>query len=199
MNLKIIDLIYRKNKFLSKEQCNYFINIFEKHKNFSFNEKSSKYIEGKINFDKKDNYMSLDLSKDRYEHKEINEALLKAWEYIVLAVESYIKHLQLNISFAINGHFINSTSNIRILKYPKGSNITDHLDIGIKRNNRASCTINLNEEYLGGEFTFFSGKHVETFKTGDLMVFPADIIWIHGTKPIISGTRYAINCFLHNQ
>jgi hypothetical protein len=28
------------------------------------------------------------------------------------------------------------------------------------------------------------------------MIFPAEPIWIHGTKPILSGTRYSINCFL---
>jgi hypothetical protein len=86
------------------------------------------------------------------------------------------------------------TSNIRILKYSAGEQIIDHVDVSPV--NRASCTLNLNEEYTGGEFTFFSGKHIETFKTGDAMIFPAEPIWIHGTKPILSGTRYSINCFL---
>jgi predicted 2-oxoglutarate/Fe(II)-dependent dioxygenase YbiX len=68
--------------------------------------------------------------------------------------------------------------------------------LDVDPNIRASCTLNLNEEYEGGELIFFSGKHIETFKTGDAMIFPAEPIWIHGTKPVLSGTRYAINCFL---
>ena len=30
------------------------------------------------------------------------------------------------------------------------------------------------------------------------MLFPAEPIWIHGTEPITKGTRYSINCFLHD-
>ena len=109
-------------------------------------------------------------------------------------VLNYTNFLKIKISKAITDYWINSTANIRILKYSKGEQIIDHLDID--PHIRASCTLNLNEEYTGGEFIFFSNKHVETFKTGDAMIFPAEPIWVHGTKPIINGERYSINCFL---
>ena len=82
----------------------------------------------------------------------------------------------------------------RILKYEKGQSIKDHSDVG--GNIRASCTLNLNEDYEGGEFIFFEGQIKEVFKTGDAMLFPAEPIWIHGTEPITKGIRYSINCFL---
>ena len=197
MNLKITDLIYRKNKFLKKESCNYFINIFEKYPNLIEKEKSLKYIENKKHEIEEDNYKSLDLNFNANNNDEIKTALLKAWEYITPVIKEYVDYLKSNISSAITIDFINSTSNIRILKYSKGHLIKDHLDVGAYI--RASCTINLNEDYTGGELTFFSGKHVETFKTGDIMIFPAEPIWIHGTNPIEKGTRYAINCFLHSE
>lgn len=109
-------------------------------------------------------------------------------------VLNYVNFLKIKISKAITDSWINTTSHIRILKYCKGEQILDHLDLGLL--NRASCTLNLNEEYTGGEFSFFSGKNLKTFKTGDAMIFPAEPIWVHGTKPIQSGIRYAINCFL---
>ena len=87
-----------------------------------------------------------------------------------------------------------NSHNIRILKYEKGSSIKDHTDVA--NTIRASCTLNLNEDYEGGEFRFFDGQIKETFKTGDAMIFPAEPIWIHGTEPITKGVRYAINCFL---
>lgn len=195
MNLKIKELIYRKNSFLTQEQCNYFIYLFEKYSNLTYQEQSLKYIEGKKNNFELDNFKALNITE--FSHiNEIKEALIKAWEYIGIVINEYIEHLKLNVSTAIDGAWINTSDNIRILKYSTGHSIKDHLDVNIW--NRASCTINLNESYVGGEFSFFSGKHIETFKTGDAMIFPAEPIWIHGTKPVVSGTRYAINCFLHH-
>ena len=90
---------------------------------------------------------------------------------------------------------ISDSYNIRILKYEKGQSIKDHIDVA--GSIRASCTLNLNEDYEGGEFRFFNGQEKISFKTGDALIFPAEPIWIHGTEPITKGVRYSINCFLH--
>ena len=74
MNLKITDLIYRKNNFIKKEVCNYFINIFEKHINLSEKERSLKYIENKKHEIEEDNYKSLDLNFNA-NNEEIKTAL----------------------------------------------------------------------------------------------------------------------------
>jgi hypothetical protein len=196
MNLKIKDLIYRQNNFVPKNKCEYFIKVFEKHKDKCDFEHSIKFNEEHNNKKIIDNYECLNLSKF-YEIDEIKEAANLAAFYISIILLNYINYLKINISKFITDKFINNTSNIRILKYSKGSQIIDHLDV--EPTIRASCTLNLNEEYTGGEFTFFSGKHIETFKTGDAMIFPAEPIWIHGTKPVLSGERYAINCFLNSK
>ena len=196
MNLKITDLIYRQNRLVPKDKCKYFIDVFEKYTNYTINEQSLKHIEGKNSSIEKDNYKVLNLS-NLYNIKEIKEAADFAAFYINIMVLNYINYLKIKVSKVITDRCINKTSNIRILKYSKGEQITDHLDVDPYI--RASCTLNLNEEYIGGEFTFFSGKHFETFKTGDAMIFPAEQIWIHGTKTIESGTRYSINCFLHGE
>ena len=193
MNLKITDLIHRQNRLIPEDKCKYFIDIFEKYVDYTFEENSIKFIEGNNPFRKKDNYKVLNLSKN-YENKEIKKAADLAIFYISIMVLNYINFLKIKISKAITDYWINSTSNVRILKYSKGEQIIDHLDVDPYI--RASCTLNLNEEYTGGEFIFFSDKHIETFKTGDAIIFPAEPIWIHGTKPIINGERYSINCFL---
>jgi phage-related tail protein len=61
-------------------------------------------------------------------------------------VLNYTNFLKINISKAITDKFICKTSNIRILKYSKGEQILDHLDIDLF--NRGSCTLNLNEDYI---------------------------------------------------
>ena len=193
MNLKIKELIYRQDGIVPKDKCKYFINTFEKYKDKSLFEGSLKYTEEKNNQRVIDNFKCLNLSL-LYEIEEIKKAADLASFYISLMVLNYTNFLKINISKFITNRYMNLTSNIRILKYSVGEQIIDHLDVDPYI--RASCTLNLNEEYTGGEFTFFSGKHIETFKTGDGMIFPAEPIWIHGTKPVLSGTRYAINCFL---
>ena len=193
MNLKITDLIYRQNRLVPEDKCKYFIDIFEKYKDKSGFEESLKYTEEKNNERVRDNFKCLSLS-NLYNINEIKKAADLASFYISLMILNYTNFLKVNISKFITDKYINVTSNIRILKYSVGEQIIDHLDVDPYV--RASCTLNLNENYKGGELTFFSGKHIETFKTGDGMIFPAEIIWIHGTKPVLSGTRYAINCFL---
>lgn len=194
MNLKIKDLIFRQNNLIPKDKCIYFIDIFEKYKDKSGFERSIKYTEEKNNERVVDNFKCLNLSNFYKIDNELKKAADLAFFYISLMVLNYTNFLKINISKFITDKYINKTSNIRILKYSKGEQIIDHLDVNFGI--RGSCTLNLNENYEGGEFTFFSGKHIETFKTGDAMIFPAEPIWIHGTKPILSGNRYSINCFL---
>jgi hypothetical protein len=161
---------------------------YEKHHKVKYTE------EAKKNERERDNFKCLNLSDFYKTDIEIKKAANLASFYISLMILNYTNFLKVNISKFITDRYINKTSNIRILKYSVGEQIIDHLDVN--SNIRASCTLNLNEGYTGGEFTFFSGKHIETFRTGDAMIFPAEPIWIHGTEPILSGTRYSINCFL---
>ena len=111
-------------------------------------------------------------------------------------ITNYVLNIQKNICPTFDNTSMIITDNIRILKYKKGECIEDHSDLG--GNIRASCTLNLNENYEGGEFRFFNGQIKESFKTGDAMLFPAEPIWIHGTEPVTKGTRYSINCFLQS-
>ena len=110
-------------------------------------------------------------------------------------ITNYVLHIQQNICSTFNSYLIGKSSNIRIIKYKEGQFIKDHTDVGSYT--RASCTLNLNEDYEGGEFRFFNGNIKDSLKTGEAMLFPAEPIWIHGTEPITKGTRYSINCFLN--
>ncbi len=114
---------------------------------------------------------------------------------MIINYEQYIKSKKISPTF--NKHFISYSANIRILKYEKGQLIKDHNDVSMLE--RASCTLNLNEDYEGGDFRFFDGQIKDSFKTGDAMIFPAEPIWNHGTEPITKGIRYSINCFLQQK
>ena len=194
-NHKISDLKYRINNLVPKNICQKIIEIFEKYPEFHNTESSYKHETKKF---EQDNFKCLNLSVISQPNKDIQYAFDEARKYISIMIANYVNYIKTNkISPTFDSINISKTNNIRILRYDVGQYIKDHTDIG--PNTRASCTLNLNEDYEGGEFKFFDGKIKEVFKTGDAMLFPAEPIWIHGTEPIIKGTRYSINCFLRSK
>jgi|DEB0MinimDraft_4_1074332.scaffolds.fasta_scaffold22100_3 hypothetical protein len=194
-NYKISDLKYRINGLVPKDVCQRIINIFEKYPELNVQEKSYKF---KTDKHEMDNFTCLNLSRINNPNEDISWALETASRFINIMVTNYVLHIKSKgISPTFNNHLINSSQNIRILRYKEGQCIKDHCDVDWRT--RASCTLNLNEGYKGGEFRFFDGQIKETYKTGDAMIFPAEPIWIHGTEPIAKGTRYSINCFLHSK
>lgn len=194
--LDIRQLIYRKEKLITKNQCVYFIDLFEKNVNKAISEESRKYILNEKTKKLKDNFLSLNLSANYNQDPKIKEAADIAFSLISTMVINYTQYLKINLTPVIVSDFMQNTNNIRIMRYKEGQEIKDHLDIGGSRDNRASCTINLNSGYEGGEFSFFSDKHLLNLKEGEGIIFPAEQIWIHGVRPVTKGTRYAINCFL---
>jgi hypothetical protein len=194
MDIKVTDLIHRINSFMPKDKCNYLIDLFENNINLCNQERSLKYIEGEGKKFHTDNFKCLNLSMHRNKNKELDEGFEIASHYIQGMIVNYVDFLKIKFSTSIDSKWICASDNVRILRYEIGNEIKDHLDMDYTI--RGSCTINLNEGYEGGEFTFFSRRHEEVLKTGDSIIFPADHIWIHGTKPITKGVRYSINCFL---
>ena len=191
---KISDLKYRINSLVPKDVCQKIIDVFEKYPELNTTESSYKY---KTNKNEVDNFKCLNLSRIQNPNEDILYALNEAKKYISIMIANYVLHIKSKkISPTFSDKLISSSSNIRILKYDVDQSIKDHTDVG--GTIRASCTLNLNENYEGGEFTFFDGQIKEVFKTGDAMLFPAEPIWIHGTEPITKGTRYSINCFLYS-
>tara|TARA_A100001391_G_scaffold41646_1_gene23924 strand:- start:559 stop:1152 length:594 start_codon:yes stop_codon:yes gene_type:complete len=193
MDQKITDLIYRIDNLVPKDVCQSLINFYEENEKLTSPEDSYKVKENKKSFD---NYKCLNISQLRNTNKNFEEPFKIISQYLSIMLTNYVLHIQKEICPTFSSMFINQTDNIRILKYNEGAYIGDHSDVGPSI--RASCTLNLNEDYEGGEFRFFDGRVKHKFKTGDAMLFPAEPIWIHGTEPVTKGTRYSINCFLKN-
>tara|TARA_R100001143_G_C3334731_1_gene121222 strand:+ start:59 stop:658 length:600 start_codon:yes stop_codon:yes gene_type:complete len=191
-NHKIADLKYRINGLVPENLCKKFINLIEKYPELCIRESSYKYQTEKT---EEDNYRCLNLSRIKNPNDEVLECFAIANQYINIMVTNYVLYIKSQkIGPTFTNHMIDASQDVRILKYKEGECIKDHADVDLRI--RASCTLNLNENYEGGEFRFFDGQIKESFKTGDAMLFPAEPIWIHGTEPITKGTRYALNCFL---
>ena len=112
---KISDLKYRINGLVSKNHCKQLIDIFEKYPELYLCEDSYKY---KTKAMEVDNFRSLNLSKINNPNKDITWALNTAKNYINIMVINYVAYIKSKgISPTFNSKLINSSDNIRILRY----------------------------------------------------------------------------------
>ena len=194
INLK--ELIYYKENFLSEEECQLIIDAYENNPEDSIKEHCFHAFTGldtKSTFDLK--IPILGSSAFDLIHKSVETMVLEYHDYLD-TFEGF--HVMRKISM-LHPHMY------RLMKYKKGSWIHPHVDHGHietqdgKRSTTyGSCTINLNEDYTGGLFSFWGGKHKIKMKKGDAMIWPADYFWVHEVEPIESGVRYSVNCFLND-
>ena len=70
----------------------------------------------------------------------------------------------------------------------------DHFDLHPRT---LSCSIILNDEYDGGDFSFFEGEYIFTKKTGSAVVFPSNFCFPHSVTPVTNGDRHAIVTWFH--
>ena len=71
---------------------------------------------------------------------------------------------------------------------------TDHYDLNPRV---LSCSFILNEEYDGGDFSFFDGKYIVKKKAGSAIVFPSNFCFPHAITPVTNGDRHAIITWIH--
>ena len=191
---KITDLKFHLKGLINQEVCADLINFFEDKKHMAIPESSYKFYEDeKANDKKEDNSHFLNISQLRNE-KDFEEPYEIILKYIRIVLTNHEIYVRNNFCPNYQNIHMTHTKNIRILKYDVGHCIKDHTDVS--GSTRGSLTINLNEDYEGGEFRFFGGRVKLSLSRGEAMLFPGEPIWIHGTEPITKGTRYAINCFL---
>lgn len=94
---------------------------------------------------------------------------------------------------------INGGSSPRFNRYQVGEHMEKHVDHiyscfdgNLKGIPVISIIGILNEDYEGGDLTFYLGgeEYTPKLKTGDTLVFPSAFPWAHEVKPVTSGTRY---------
>tara|TARA_R100000687_G_C6377377_1_gene130933 strand:+ start:103 stop:633 length:531 start_codon:yes stop_codon:yes gene_type:complete len=60
-----------------------------------------------------------------------------------------------------------------------------------------SCSIILNDDYEGGDFSFFNGEHIIPKKTASCIVFPSNFCFPHSVTRVTKGDRHAIITWFH--
>lgn len=83
-----------------------------------------------------------------------------------------------------------------LLRYNEGEFYIEHTDSFKKEQRSLSCSFQLNEDYVGGEFAFFKREMMIRSSKGSAIVFPSNFMYPHEVMPVIEGTRYSIITWL---
>ena len=80
----------------------------------------------------------------------------------------------------------------QLLKYETGQFYTQHTDSFINQQRSISCSLTLNEDFVGGEFAFFDREIMIRNSVGSVIVFPSNFMYPHEVMPVKDGIRYSI-------
>jgi predicted 2-oxoglutarate/Fe(II)-dependent dioxygenase YbiX len=91
-----------------------------------------------------------------------------------------------------NKAMISKDSGYDLLKYEKGGFYLQHVDSFTKIPRTISCSFILNNNFKGGEFSFFDNESIYSLKKGSAIMFPSNFLYPHSILPVTIGTRYSI-------
>jgi hypothetical protein len=189
---KLEDFIYVFDDILSKEHCDLILNEYQ-----NSDEWENSSIAGDESSE--NGLVSLDIRRCKRIPLSVDDVMQKNFfvrkkidDILFSSVKDIIKRYE-NI-FPTFGASIDT--GYEILKYNEGDFYTIHTD-SYKSNPRSlSCSIQLNEDYDGGEFAFFDRGVLVRAKTGSAIVFPSNFMFPHEIMPVIKGTRYSVITWL---
>jgi hypothetical protein len=87
---------------------------------------------------------------------------------------------------------VSKDSGYLLLKYKKGGFYKQHIDSDTTIPRIISCSFILNNNFKGGEFSFFNNNLTYPLKKGSAIMFPSNFLYPHSVLPVTSGTRYSI-------
>jgi hypothetical protein len=185
MNFELKQLIFRKQNVFTNEECNFLIEEYDKlEENWVYEE----CPEATTNVNTLSTYKRVILEPTT----EAGDLVFKKTEYMINEYLDYLDGFDM-FHTALRDRLVYSHM-LRLLKYETGTKIHPHTDHDPYV--YGSCTFNLNDDYTGGEFSFWKGKYDLKLNKGEGIIWPADYFWVHQVKEVTSGVRYSTNSFI---
>ena len=88
--------------------------------------------------------------------------------------------------------FLKSDSGYDLLRYKTGGYYRQHTDSFKEQPRTLALSINLNDDYLGGNLAFFDQETQIRGGAGSVVLFPANFMYPHEITDVTEGTRYSI-------
>ena len=79
-----------------------------------------------------------------------------------------------------------------LLRYRTGGFYRTHTDSFKKIPRTLSCSYALNDDFEGGDWSFFHGEYQLRLPKGSVVVFPSNFMFPHEILEVKQGTRYAV-------
>ena len=79
-----------------------------------------------------------------------------------------------------------------LLRYKERQFYVEHVDDANEEPRTLSCSFALNDDYEGGEWSFFGGAYTTRLNAGDAILFPSNFLFPHSIRPVLSGVRYSV-------
>jgi hypothetical protein len=125
------------------------------------------------------------LEKNFEVRKEIDDKIHKSVNDIIQKYTKIHKDFSIDIDTGYN-----------LLRYNEGEFYIEHTDSFKDQQRSLSCSLQLNDNYVGGEFAFFGREIMIRSKKGSAIVFPSNFMYPHEIMPVVEGTRYSIITWL---
>lgn len=119
--------------------------------------------------------------KDNFVRKELDNQVHSC---LTKAIEKYFEKFNSAMCFRDTGY--------ELLRYSVGGKYDEHIDYNPNVIRNLTVSFNLNDEYKGGEFSFFNNTNLYKLKRGSCIIFPSNFMFPHGIMPVTEGIRYAI-------
>lgn len=181
------DQILHLENVITEQDCEKLINEYESRKDRAVTEKC---LHANTGINTESTFKKVDLKPISYTY----DLVFRKTEFMI---NQWLKKLDEHQSFhlpSLKTRYLKCSHQYRLMKYEPGGWIHPHID-----GNPiiyASCTFQLNDEFTGGEFWFWNGKHKIRLKRGDGLIFPAGPFWVHEVTNINTGARYSVNSFI---
>lgn len=183
---KLEDFLQVFDNVLSPENCNLILNEYKN---------SSEWLDtytgdGKVSKHTR-NCMEISISQDFI----INQNLDVRKNLDNLVFES-VRNIISNYNDIVPTFRIDIDTGYQLLRYNEGEFYIQHTDSFKEQQRSLSCSIQLNEDYDGGEFALFDREIMIRTKPGSAVVFPSNFMYPHEIMPVSKGTRYSIITWL---
>jgi len=126
------------------------------------------------------------IEKNNATRKEIDTALFTCASLALTKyLENYKNFTQIQIL---------NDEGYTLLRYQESQFYVEHIDASSSYKFRRvlSCSFAVNDEYEGGEWSFFGGAYTQRLNAGDAIIFPSNFLFPHSILPITSGVRYSV-------
>lgn len=167
---KIADYIKVYYNFVDKDFCDEIVNTVEN---------SDKWENAEVRGDVED-YRQCD-NINLMKFPELDMKFLEVSRNIILKYSEEIKHVH-----------IEGDTGYNVLRYKTGDFYKEHVDVTIDEVRNYTASVVLNDEFEGGDFSFFNRELMYKLTKGDVIVFPSNVVFPHEVIPITKGTRYSI-------